>query len=252
MSSLINFIWSNSDRERGRSNNSGGRQVDHAAERLQQSVRDGTQLRDIAFSPPVARRLPFTNEHGVLNESAIQPSIFSPVSLSTFEDDAVDLNDPIPSSGHQPIALDTPLTFDYLNDPSPIRSSDWKTSPHPDIIVETNSSEKDVNESLGGEIAMIQKSIQKKFNLSPGQEPRVEQLFDVYLGAESPITTCIMTACGLDYHSFLKFMNTICILIVFKMSYKSLQNVQELLQPELMVSELRKCTYMMHTFLFLY
>ena len=52
---------------------------------------------------------------------------------------------------------------------------------------------------------MIQKSVQERFNLFPGQEPTLDQLFDVYLGAGSPITTGIMTACGLDYHSFLKF-----------------------------------------------
>ena len=64
MSSLLNFIWSNSDRDRGSSINSGRTQVDHAAERLQQRVRDDTQLRDIGFTPPlpVPRRLTFTNE----------------------------------------------------------------------------------------------------------------------------------------------------------------------------------------------
>ena len=137
MSSLINFIWSNSDRERGSSNNITRTQVDHAAERHQQRVCDDTQVRDIGITPPVARRLPFTNELGALNESAVQSSIFSPVSLSTF--------DPITSSVQQANSLDPPLTFEYLNDPSLIRSSDWKTSPDSDIIVETNSSEKDVN-----------------------------------------------------------------------------------------------------------
>jgi hypothetical protein len=214
--------------------------VDHAAERLQQRVRDDTQLRDIGFTPLVARRLTFTNELDDLNESAIQSSIFSPVSLSRFEDDTVDVNDPITSSVQEANSLDPPLTFEYLNDPSPIRSSDWKTSPDSDIIVETNSSEKDVNDSLEGEISMILNSVKKRFGLSPGQEPTLDQLFDVYLGAGSPISTSIMKSCGLDYHSFLKFINTLCILIVFKMSHKSLHNVRELLRPELMVSDYKK------------
>ena len=177
MSSLLNFIWSNSDRDRGSSNNSGRTQVDHAAERLQQRVRDDTQLRDIGFTPPVARRLTFTNELDDLNESAVQSSIFSPVSLSRFEDDTVDVNDPITSSVQEANSLDPPLTFEYLNDPSPIRSSDWKTSPDSDIIVETNSSEKDVNDSLEGEISMIQNSVKKKIWIIPRSRAYIRSTF---------------------------------------------------------------------------
>ena len=95
----------------------------------------------------MTHRLTFTNELGLLNESVVQSSIFSPVSLSKFEDDAVDVNDLITSSVQQANSLDLPLTFDYLNDPSPFCSSDWKTSPDSDTIDEINSSEKDVDES---------------------------------------------------------------------------------------------------------
>ena len=222
MSNLINLLWSS---ERGRRHGQIG--TNGSSHSVLVANDDTESVSSIIGSPPTITR---TTER-----QTRRTPVFESHSLAMFREEEIDYNDisSLASTSHNQSNDNT--TFQYLNEVSPIRSSDWKEAEDKKIYIETNSSDRDMKQSLEDECVMIKKKVRDYLYLTPAQEPTFEQLFNVYFSPRSPLAKCIMSACDLNYFGFLKFLNTFCILVVFKMSHQSLSNVSEFLRAEFLV-----------------
>ena len=123
----------------------------------------------------------------------------------------------------------------YLNLLDPLLASNWKDKTDKTIKIETCIADRDMKMSLLNEAEMIRKKVRTVLKLNECQTPSLKELFQVFFGVESVFTKVLMRYLELDYVNFLIFLNTICTLIIFRMSLKSYENLNVLMNPVLSV-----------------
>ena len=129
------------------------------------------------------------------------------------------------------------FNFDFHNNLDNINTSGWKEFPESTVHVKTRHADSDMKESLGVEVKMVQCSVRRNLNIDENRHPTSKNLFQFFWGERCALTKIMMRATGISYLELLIFLNTICILVVFGMSFNSLGGISQFIDSALMVSK---------------
>ena len=129
------------------------------------------------------------------------------------------------------------FNFDFHNNLDNINTSGWKEFPESTVHVKTRHADLNMKESLGVEVNMVQCSVRRNLNIDENGLPTSKNLFQFFWGERCALTKIMMRATGISYLELLIFLNTVCVLVVFGMSFNSLGGISQFIDSALMVSK---------------